>query len=59
MDELIHEVAYEAVKNSPLWNSLPSNAAIDIEADELAEALQNFIEGWLKGRIKEVSQWAT
>jgi hypothetical protein len=48
IEEMIHELAYARVKNSPLWHSLPSNEAIDAKAEELAGALQHFIDYWFE-----------
>ena len=48
LDDLTHELAYERVKHSYLFNVL-DNAAVDAKADELAARLLATMDEWLAG----------
>lgn len=55
-DEAIHDAAYEAVKCSHLWDSLPSNDAIDNKATELAVEIKKTVEAWLEREEVEIPE---
>jgi hypothetical protein len=55
IEQMIHELAYERVKQSYLFNVL-DNAAVDMKADELAGQIASLVETWI---LAEVSQAAT
>lgn len=47
LDGLIHDAAYEAIKQSALWDSL-QNGEVDAKADELAGELERVISEWIE-----------
>lgn len=48
LDEQTLDLAYDEIRGSELENSLPTNAAIDAKAVELAGVIQEAIEKWFK-----------
>lgn len=52
--ELIAELAYARIKASPFWHTLPSNDAIDAKADDLASAIQHFVDYWMESEPVQV-----
>lgn len=47
LDDMIHETAYRAVRESPLFDSLETNNAVDAKADELADQIKNLVSSWI------------
>lgn len=47
LNDLIHGAAYEAVRQSPLFESLETNNAVDAKADELADQIKNLVSSWI------------
>jgi len=48
----LHEITYEAIKNSELFNRL-ENWEVDVKADQLHDEVVRFMEQWIE---KEVSR---
>lgn len=47
LNDMIHETAYRAVQESPLFDSLETNNAVDAKADELADQIKNLVSSWI------------
>lgn len=47
LNDQIHELSYEAVRRSPLFDSLESNNAIDAKANELADLLEEVVSSFI------------
>lgn len=52
IENMAHELAYERVKRSSLFDSLESNAAVDAKADELAREITELVEAWLAKELR-------
>ena len=55
IEQMIHEVAYERVKHSYLFNAL-HNDAIDRKADELAAKIGALVEQWISAEVDDASE---
>lgn len=51
IEELIHQLAYERVKHSYLFNVL-SNEQVDRKADELANQIAPVVEAWITREVE-------
>ena len=56
LNDLIADAAYEAVKQSELFETL-RNAEVDAKAEELAAHLRRTIEEWLNAQQEAVRLW--
>lgn len=57
-ETLIHEIAYECVKESYLFQVL-ENAAVDKKADELATRLLSTMQTWMLDEVNRAAERAT
>lgn len=58
IETMIHELAYERVKHSYLFNSgtLKTNAEIDAKADELAGRIIGLVETWIASEVRAAAK---
>jgi hypothetical protein len=54
IEQVIHEVAYERVKHSYLFNVL-ENDAVDRKADELAAKIGALVEQWITDEVSQAA----
>lgn len=54
IEQVIHEVAYERVKHSYLFNVL-ENDAVDRKADELAAKIGALVEQWISDEVSQAA----